>query len=166
MNYIAIASIINGYHSSDSSGSPINCIWWVGVFISVPTSYIAWSRHLQKHCYTILITGKPILRLDVCSESEAIFTCVVMESILEWDIDFLTGSDIDGVLFPSPGELTPHRSSGVVYRFMVTSSSPFTSTMTTNTPADLSGARVSCFNSRQSSAEGTTLILPRKNTKL
>ena len=37
----------------------------------------------------------PILRLDVCSESEATFTCVVMESILSWDIDFQDKDDIN-----------------------------------------------------------------------
>ena len=66
------------------------------------------------------MTGKPILRLDVCSESEAILTCSVMESIiLEWDIDFLDGNDINRLLlFHGEGqrELTRRQGlAGVVY---------------------------------------------------
>ena len=125
----------------------------------------------------IIITGKPILRLDVCSESEAIFTCSVMESTtLEWDVDFLTGEDFNRVIFilieeerAEPRDihrLHDQNLTGVVYRFMVISLSPFMSTMTTNTSTDLSGARVSCSgrSSTPSSADGTTatLMLPGK----
>jgi hypothetical protein len=123
----------------------------------------------------------PILRLDVCSESEAIFTCVVMESklIMSWDIDFQDVADdnINRVLFirgEGPTELTFIHNRGlqvgVEYRFMVTSLSPFTSTMTTNTSTDLSGAIVSCSDgpSRhpQSIMGMNTLALPGNNTKL
>ena len=119
--------------------------------------------------------GMPILRLDVCSESEAILTCIVMESlslVQEWDVDFLAGDGIYRVLLSHHELLTElilNRDPGVLYRFMVTSLSPFTSTMTTNTPADLSGARVSCSNRSRyplSSAVMTTLALPGKNTNL
>ena len=96
-----------------------------------------------------------------------------MESLsLEWDIDFLAGDDINRVFLSHDEE---HREltrvpTGVVYRFMATSSRfQIMSTMTTNTSTDLSGARVSCSGrSRhpQSSAVMTTLDLPGKSTKI
>ena len=113
----------------------------------------------------------PTLKLDVCSESEVIFTCSVMESTLEWNIHFLAGDNLERVLFSrdqrTPTELT-RDPTGVVYRFMVTSMSPFQimSTMTTNTPTDLSGARVTC-SSRSNLLQDlstATLILLGKNT--
>ena len=114
------------------------------------------------------------MRLDVCSESEAIFTCSVMESSLEWDVDFLTGEDISRVILTHiEEERDIHRlhnqdSTGVYYRFTVTSLSPFMSTMTTNASTDLSGARISCSgrSNTPSSADRTTiLMLPGKNSK-
>jgi hypothetical protein len=100
-----------------------------------------------------------------------------MESKLSWDIYFqdIADDNINRVLFirgEGPTELTfiHNRGLGVEYRFMVTSLSPFTSTMTTNTSTDLSGARVSCSDrpSRhpQSIMDMTTLALSGKNTKL
>ena len=111
--------------------------------------------------------GIPILRLDVCSESQASFTCVVTESTtLHWDVDFLSGDDINRVTFILSDtigrELSPmNRGTGVnVYKFNLTSNSPLTSTMTTNTPTDLAGATISCSNGAQSSADVATLDFP------
>ena len=53
-----------------------------------------------------------------------------------------------------------NRGAGIVYHFNLTSKCPLTSTMTTNTPTDLSGARISCSNGTQSSADMSTLTLP------
>ena len=58
---------------------------------------------------------------------------------LRWDIEFLSGSDINRVTFFLDGrEFSP----GAVYKFNHMSRSPLTSTMTTYTPTDLSGAIV------------------------
>ena len=112
------------------------------------------------------------MRLDVCSESEAVFTCSVMESSMEWDVDFLTGEDINRVILTHIEEerdihlLHNQGPATVVYRFTVTSLSPFMSTMTTNTSTDLSGARISCSGRSNTprSADRTTatLMLPGK----
>ena len=99
----------------------------------------------------MIVIGIPILRMDVCSESQASFTCIVTDSstALLWDVDFLSGSDINRVTFvigdPIGREFSPmNRGTGIVYKFNLTSKSPLTSTMITNTPTDLSGATVSC----------------------
>ena len=112
--------------------------------------------------------GIPILRLDVCSESQASFTCVVTESTtLHWDVDFLSGDNINRVTFflgdAIGREFSPmNRGIDTMYKFNLTSTSPLTSTMTTNTPTDLSGATVSCSNGAQSSADVATLDFPGK----
>lgn len=99
-----------------------------------------------------------------------------MESILIWNVDFLVGTsdDINRVLFSSNDgqfQVVFHdkQDHSIVYSFMVMSSSPLLmSTMTTNTPTNLPGARVSCSNGLshlQNSADINTLVLPGKNTK-
>ena len=120
--------------------------------------------------YTLLyyIIGTPILRLDVCSESEATLTCTVTESTtLLWDIDFLSGDGIDRVLYESTDQIGTedhgiNRGTGVAYIFNLTSQSPLASTMTTNTSTDLSGATVSCSNGLQTSADVAILVLRGK----
>ena len=102
--------------------------------------------------------GTPILRLDVCSESEISFTCIMNESTLHWAIDLLGSVDIDRVTYFAGDPTGFHQEAsnmgtGVVYRFNLTSKSPLTSTMTTNTPTDLSGATVTCSDGAGYSAD-------------
>ena len=116
----------------------------------------------------IIITaiGSPILRLDECSELQTSFTCISTTITLHWDIDFLSGDDLNRVSFFKSDKTGKNytfmnRGTGIVYHFNLTSKCPLTSTMTTNTPTDLSGARISCsLNGTQSSADVTRLILP------
>ena len=109
--------------------------------------------------------GIPILRLDVCSESEVRFTCTVNESTtLYWGIDFLSDENVDRVTYflsdpTGQDQSATNEGTGVVYNFNLTSKSPLTSTMTTDTPTDLSGARVSCSNGVENSADVATLAL-------
>jgi hypothetical protein len=68
---------------------------------------------------------------------------------VSWDIDFLSGPNINRVIYhhtDSIGNnlLAINRGDDVLYYFNLTSMSPFTSTMSTSTPSDLSGATVSC----------------------
>ena len=115
----------------------------------------------------MITVGTPILKLDVCSESKALYTCTVNESttLLYWDIDFLSGHyGIDRILYESTNQvgtkvLASNRGTGVVYEFNLTSQSPLTSTMTTNMSTDLSGATVSCSNGFQMSADVAMLVL-------
>ena len=87
-------------------------------------------------------------------------------STLGWEIDFLSHQDIDRVVY-LPTDPIGHNlvatngGTGVVYQFNLTSKSPLTSTMSTSTPTDLSGATVSCFEGQQMSAANVmaTLIL-------
>ena len=52
--------------------------------------------------YYVPQIGIPLLRLDVCSESEVTFTCIVNESdFLHWEVDFLSGGEIDRVRYLS-----------------------------------------------------------------
>ena len=122
---------------------------------------------------SIHIVGIPILRVDVCSESEATFTCTVNESIaLHWSINFLSGNDIDRVTYLStyPTGLVylvanfEGTQSSFEYHFNLTSKSPLTSTMITDTPTDLSGATVSCSSGvqLQASTDVATLGLHGK----
>ena len=80
----------------------------------------------------------------------SLHVCMVNTTVLSWDIDFLTGDDINRVLFfPSDHigrqfEISPQTSQGTVYTFNLTSKSPLMSTMTTIASADFSGAAVSC----------------------
>ena len=114
----------------------------------------------------MLSIGIPLLRLEVCSESEVTFTCIVNESeTLSWDIDFSSGQDIERVNYLSTDKIYQNlyainRGTGIEYHFNLTSKSPFTSTMTTDTPTDLSGARVLCYDEVQSSP--SVLMLPSK----
>ena len=75
---------------------------------------------------------------------------------LHWSIDFLSGKDIDRVTYLStyPTGLVylvanEGTQSSVDYHFNLTSKSPLTSTMTTDTPTDLSGATVFCSRSEE-----------------
>ena len=116
--------------------------------------------------------GIPILRVDVCSESEATFTCTVNESTsLHWSIDFLSGKDVDRVTYlPTDptglNQLVTNEGtqSSIEYHFNLTFKSPLTSTMTVNTPTDLSGATVSCSSGvqLQASTDVATLDLHGK----
>ena len=77
--------------------------------------------------------------------------------ILLWEIDFLSGDGIDRVSYylsdPSGlNQYATHGGTDVIYHLNLTSMSPLTSTMTTSTPTDISGATVSCSNGFQSSA--------------
>ena len=89
---------------------------------------------------------------------------------LRWDVDFLSGDDINRVTFflgdAIGREFSPmNRGTGVVYKFNLTSKSPLSSTMTISTPADLSGATVSCSSGVQSSADVAILALNGKLNK-
>ena len=103
-------------------------------------------------------------RAHSCPGTKIIFTCVVNTTVLSWDIDFLTGDDINRVLFfPSDHigrqfEISPQTSQGTVYIFNLTSKSPLMSTMTTNASAELSGATVSCQDG-YGSANMETLVV-------
>ena len=127
------------------------------------TKFLAYTDCTQLLIYTII--GIPILRLDICSEFEATFTCTVTESMnLRWRIGFLSGVNIDRVQYSlgdqiGLGQYGTNQGTGVVYHFNLTSKSPLTSTMTTSTPTDLSGATVSCSNGLQGSANVATLAL-------
>ena len=98
------------------------------------------------------LVGIPLLRLGVCSESEVTFICTANESrMLHWEIDFFSGNDIDRVTYQlddlvGRDQYANNSGTGVEYHFKLTSKSPLTSIMTTNTPTDLSRARVSCSN--------------------
>ena len=78
------------------------------------------------------------------------FTCVVNTSLLSWDIDFLSSSDIDRVAYFSSDQVglllsvSSRSQFETRYQFNLTSKSPLTSTMTTIASADLSGATLSC----------------------
>ena len=85
---------------------------------------------------------------------------------LHWGIDFSSGQsleDIDRVVYlPTDpiGRDMVATTRGTVYHFNLTSKSPLTSTMSTNTPTDLSGATVSCsINGEQNSPDMATLVL-------
>jgi hypothetical protein len=121
--------------------------------------------------HVIYYIGIPTLRLDVCSESEIRFTCTVNEtSTLRWGIDFSSGQVLDRLVYLPADPIGHHlsatnraRGTGhVIYHFNLTSKSPLTSTMSTSTPTDLSGATVSCSNGAQSSANAATLALNGK----
>ena len=67
---------------------------------------------------------------------------------MHWDIHFSGDNMIDRVIFlrdtiEGPISVTTP-GTGVIYHFNLTSKSPLTSTMTTDTPTDLSGAKVIC----------------------
>ena len=88
-------------------------------------------------------------------------------TILQWDIDFLSDSDdIERVLYESTDQIgaKQHATSDTgMYEFSLISQSPLTSTMTTNTSTDLSGATVSCSNRLESSADVAMLVLRGKD---
>ena len=112
----------------------------------------------------INIVGIPILRLDVCSESEATLSCAVNESTtLQWDIDFLDDDTINRVSFflgdTIGRSISPARGTGVKYTFRLISLSPLTSTVTTSKPTDLYGTTIKCSNGLQSSAHVATCTL-------
>ena len=78
--------------------------------------------------------------------------CTMTESLttsLHWSIDFSSGKNLHRVTF-LPGDptgqhlLAINSGTGIVYHFNLTSRSPPTSIMTTNTPTDLFGTIVSC----------------------
>ena len=79
-----------------------------------------------------------------------VFTCVVNTTMLSWDIDFLSSSDIDRVVYlPNDpvGHLLRASSHGQFetwYHFNLTSKAPLTSTMKTTVSADLHGSTLSC----------------------
>ena len=85
-----------------------------------------------------------------CPGMEVVFTCVVNTTMLSWDIDFLSSSDIDRVVYlPNDpvGHLLRASSHGQFetwYHFNLTSKAPLTSTMTTIVSADLHGSTLSC----------------------
>ena len=121
------------------------------------------------------VIGTPVLRLDVCSESEVSFTCTVNEiSTLRWGIDFLSDhKDIDRVIYLPTDPIghslvATNRGTGVNYHFNLTSKSPLTSTMSTSTPTDLSGATISCSNGYgvQNSVDMATLLLVHGKLKI
>ena len=89
---------------------------------------------------------------------------------LHWDIDFLRFSgqdpDINRVVYLPTDPIghnlvATNRGTDVVYQFNLTSKSPLTSTMSTSTPTDLSGATVSCSEGQQNlmSANMDRLVL-------
>jgi hypothetical protein len=128
-------------------------------------SYIV---YLVRQAYVHNIVGTPVLRLDVCSESEISLTCTVNEtSTLHWKIDFSSGQILDRLVYlptdPIGHQLVAtNRGTGVEYHFNLTSKSPLTSTMSTSTPSDLSGATVSCSNGVDNFADKATLVLHGK----
>ena len=73
---------------------------------------------------------------------------MVNTTILSWDIDFLSGSDIDRVAYlpsdPVGRLLSASSQLGTQYLFNLTSKTPLTSTMTTIVSADLHGSTLSC----------------------
>ena len=86
---------------------------------------------------------------------------------LYWEIDFLSNSDIDRVVYLPTDPIghnlvATNRGTGVVYHFNLTSKSPLTSTLSTSTPTDLYGATVLCSNGLQTSADTATLALNGK----
>ena len=86
---------------------------------------------------------------------------------IHWGIDLLGIEDIDRVTYLAADPTGFHleaanRGTGVVYHFNLTSKSPLTSTMTTNTPTDLSGATVSCSDGAGDSADRNVAILHGK----
>ena len=95
--------------------------------------------------------GLPVLRLDTCSDSEIHFTCTVDQTELQWEIDFSRGPKISDIFiryFSSDAIIGSRRdiitNRATAYTFYLTSASPLTSTMTTNTSTDLYGATVTC----------------------
>ena len=86
-------------------------------------------------------------------------------STLSWEIDFLSDhKDIDRVVYLHTDPIghnlvATNGGTGVVYYFNLTSKSPLTSTMSTSTPTDLSGAIISCSNRVQDSADMAMLVL-------
>jgi hypothetical protein len=85
-----------------------------------------------------------------CPGTQVVFTCVVNTTTLSWDIDFLSGHDIDRVVYllnDPVGHLLSASKRGqfvTQYDFNLTSKSPLTSTMTTIVSADLHGSTLSC----------------------
>ena len=97
-----------------------------------------------------------------CPGMKAIFTCAVNTTVLSWDIDFLSGHDINRVSFFASDSIgrhfSPRRSQGMVYTFNLTSKSPLTSTMITTASTDLSGATVSCQDGHGSGHKETLVV--------
>ena len=91
---------------------------------------------------------------------------------LHWDIvRFSSGLDIDRVVYfctdPIGHDLLAiNHGTGVAYHFNLTSKSPLTSTMSTSTPADLSGATVSCSEGQQISADNMATLTLHDGTSI
>ena len=87
---------------------------------------------------------------------------MVNTTVLSWDIDFLSGHDINRVSFFASDSIgrrfSPSTSQGTVYTFNLTSKSPLTSTMTTIASTDLSGATVSCQDGHGSAHRETLVV--------
>ena len=119
------------------------------------------------YVFVITVIGIPIVSLDNCSEFQARFTCIVHElTTLRWDIYFINDFMINGVSFYQNDNIGRHFrpknvGTDVAYHFNLTSTSPLTSTMTTDTPTDLSEAIVSCSDG---SPDSTMALL--SNTEL
>ena len=100
------------------------------------------------YVFIVIVTGIPILSLDNCS-AIASFTCIVNEPAMHWEIHFSGDNMIERVNFFLSDTIKRPISvmnvgTGVIYHFNLISKSPLTSTMTTDTPNDLSGAKVIC----------------------
>ena len=99
-----------------------------------------------------------------CPGDEVVFTCVVNTTVLSWDIEFFGSRDnIDRVHFDINDfigrQFNVRTSQGPVYIFNLTSKSPLTSTMTTISSTDISGATISCRDGHSSTAHVDTLVV-------
>ena len=78
------------------------------------------------------------------------FTCTVNQTELQWEIDFSRGPENSPIVlrYFSHDEIGQRSdiitNRATAYTFYLTSTSPPTSTMTTNTSTDLYGATITC----------------------
>ena len=80
------------------------------------------------------------------------FTCTVNQTELQWGIDFSRGPENSRIILRyflhdeigQRSDIIIFTNSDTAYTFYLTSTTPLTSTMTTNTSTDLYGATIIC----------------------